>query len=369
MIRNLFFLLTSIFVYSPLLATQVPITFIEALAPKDTTASERFQTEYKAAVEAGKNLSKSKLAKCGYELSEKLVFYDASDNIQALEEAKKSAEQGSWLLVGPRRSNHYLLFVKGAPFTPSISLMASASEVSDLAPLHLSMATLNKHLAQTAISQLKKQSKETTPSYLSVVSEDCVTCVDFAKEFDAIATKNGIHKTLELKVVGDTPNLEPVKEAAKKHKPKYILLPNYSKVSAYLMHALIPIVPNAIFIGGDGWGDSKYGFIQNNENLNQANGFTVRGFPPAQEGLKEFELGRKLLKTHQGPELFSGSAQAIVRIFDGLSTLLCQSKPKTPQEFQAAFKNSGQKLFSAPWGVSLYSLKNGEIIYERKRSE
>ncbi|MFM8314255.1 MAG: hypothetical protein ACKOA8_08225, partial [Deltaproteobacteria bacterium] len=67
--------------------------------------------------------------------------------------------------------------------------------------------------------------------------------------------------------------------------------------------------------------------------------------------------------------LFSGSAQAIVRIFDGLSSLLCESKPKNQLEFRTAFTQLGSREFSAPWGVSLYNLKAGEIIYQGKRSE
>jgi len=348
---------------------KVPITFIEALAPKDTTASERFQTEYKAAINAGKELSKSKLARCGYELSEKMVFYDASDNIQALEQAKKSSEEGAWFLIGPRRSNHYLLFAQGSPNTPSVSLMASATEVSKLGPTHLSMASSNSQMARVAAAHLKTLSPKAPLSYVTILSEDCVTCVDFAQEFDKAASQKEITKKAELKIVGETPNPELIKEFAKKHKPKYVLLPNYSKVSAAVIHALLPVIPHALFIGGDGWGDSKYGFIQNNENLNAANGLTVRGFPPAKEGLKEFPLGEKLLKTKNSPELFSGSAQAIVRIFDGLSSLLCESKPKTLAEFRTAFTQLGSREFSAPWGVSLYNLKAGEIIYQGKRSE
>jgi len=346
---------------------KVPVTFTEALAPKDTTSSERFQKEYESAVATGKRHSQEQLAKCGFEISEKLSFYDASDSVQALEQAKKASEEGSWLLVGPRRSNHYLLYIKGAPNTPSVSLMASAREVADSGPLHLSMAPLNGQMASVALKKVKSLAGKDKAEYLSVVSEDCVTCVDFAAEFDKSATANGVKKLAEIKVVGESPDLEPVKRLVKQHSPKFILLPNYSKVSAAVIHAVLPLVPNAIFVGGDGWGDTKFGFVGNNENLDAAKGFTVRGFPPASIGLDQFDLGKRVLKDKNAPDLASGSALAIVRIFDGLAKLLCEAKPADSKAFQSAFKNKGQKLFSAPWGVSIYSLKTGNIVYSETR--
>ncbi|MSP19807.1 MAG: hypothetical protein EXR74_09595 [Bdellovibrionales bacterium] len=346
---------------------KVPVTFVEALAPKDTTSSERFQKEYESAVAIGKTHSKNQLAKCGYEISEKLVFYDASDSIQALEQAKKSAGEGSWLLVGPRRSNHYLLFVKGAPDTPSVSLMASAKEVSTLGSLHLSMAPLNGEMAGVAVEKVKSLMGKNKASYLSVVSEDCVTCVDFAAEFDKSATKGGVKKLAEIKVVGESPDLEPVKKLIKQHSPKFVLLPNYSKVSAAVIHAVLPIAPETVFVGGDGWGDTKFGFVQNNENLDAAKGFTVRGFPPVAIGLTQFDLGKNILKDKIAPDLASGSALAIVRIFDGLAKFLCEAKPSDSKSFQASFKSKGKKQFSAPWGVSIYSLKSGNIVYSETR--
>lgn len=78
-------------------ATPVKVSFLEALAPRDTTSSERFQKEYDFAIQTGKDLTKSELAKCGYELVDEKNLYDASDTLQALEGAKKARENGAWL--------------------------------------------------------------------------------------------------------------------------------------------------------------------------------------------------------------------------------------------------------------------------------
>lgn len=67
---------------------------MEALAPKDTTSSQRFQNEYELAVQTAKDHLKVPLEKCGYRISENKSFYDASDTLQALEKAKAAKDQG-----------------------------------------------------------------------------------------------------------------------------------------------------------------------------------------------------------------------------------------------------------------------------------
>jgi len=345
---------------------KVQIAFVEALAPKDTTSSERFQKEYETAVAIGKAQAQKELSSCGFELSTKLVFYDASDSLQALEQAKKLAQENVWLLVGPRRSNHYLLFAKGAPETPTVSLMASAKEVSDLGSLHVSLAPTNKKMAQVAVGKLKDIDHSSGTAFLSVVSEDCVSCVDFEKEFSIEAQKEGVKKLGVIKLAGESPSLEEVKEKVKALKPPFLLVPNYSKLSAAIIHAVQPLSPDTLFIGGDGWGDTQFGFVQNNDYVGKARGFTVRGFPPHQIGLNQFTLGNSL-PTETATQIASSSSLAILKALDGLTQILCEKKPKTKESFFNSFKKLSGKKFNAPWGVSVYSLKDGNIVYAETR--
>ena len=125
---SVIFLVAALLPASALPATpiRVPIHFFEALAPKDTTSSERFQHEYEAAIRTAKVLAAPRLAKCGYELDDKTFFYGASDALEAHEGGQSSERAKSWFLVGPRRSNHYALLAKGAPNVPSITLPAAS---------------------------------------------------------------------------------------------------------------------------------------------------------------------------------------------------------------------------------------------------
>jgi len=346
--------------------TKVQVAFVEALAPKDTTSSERFQKEYETSVALGKAQVEGELARCGYELSTKMVFYDASDSIQALEQAKKLSQEDTWLLIGPRRSNHYLLFSQGALDTPSVSLMASSSEVSELGSLHVSLAPTNKKMAQVAVNKLKDFNFSSEPEFLSIVAEDCVTCVDFEKDFAEIAKKEGIKKLGIIKLTGESPSLEEVKNKVKSLKPAFVLVPNYSKLSAAIIHAAQPLSPKSVFIGGDGWGDTNFGFVQNNVYVGQAKGFTVRGFPPHQVGLTQFSLGKNLSRENAS-RVASSSSLAILKTFDGLKDLLCSKKPKNRESFASSFKNVSTKIFNSPWGVSVFSLQDGNIVYSETR--
>ncbi|MEI8025282.1 MAG: hypothetical protein WCI18_02935 [Pseudomonadota bacterium] len=344
--------------------TKVKLVFIEALDPKDTTSSQRFQQEYESAIAKGKELTAQRLSSCGFEISPTASFYGASDPIQAREHAEKSTKEGAWMIVGPRRSNHYLLLAKGAPNVPSVSLMASSDEVSTLGSLHLSLAPPNSAMAHTAAEEAAiRINPKSSKAYVSIVSADCLSCKDFAKHFDVRATSLGLKKSGEISIVGDAPNMAPIIAELSKYKPSFVLLPNYSIVTSHLISAIHLALPNAFFVGGDGWGNSRFGFVQNREDIGSTAGFTVRGNPSIDASLKTFSIGKEILKAGPADTYGSSSAIAILRVFDSTAQLLCDSKPENSTEFVAGFKKVGRKLYSAPWGTSIYNLENGNISF------
>ncbi|MFN7905580.1 MAG: hypothetical protein ACK5P5_10395, partial [Pseudobdellovibrionaceae bacterium] len=218
-------------------ATKVKISFLEALAPKDTTSSERFQKEYEFAVQTGIDLTKKDLAKCGYEIVDEKSFYDASDTLQALENAKQAQENNTWMIVGPRRSNHYLLATKGADKTPSVSIMASSKEIFELPSHHLTITQSNSSMAAVLAKETKRLNKKNL-SYLSIISEDCLSCIDFAFGFDTAAKSIGMKKLGEIRITGEQPDLSEIQNQFNKLSPAIALLPNYSKVTSYLIGAI-----------------------------------------------------------------------------------------------------------------------------------
>lgn len=351
---------------SPKSLTTVRLDFLEALAPRDTTSSEEFRRQFESSVALGIKLTESDMKKCGYGFDTHTQFYSASDTLQARERATDAEKAGAWMIVGPRRSDHYLLVANGAPDAPSVSLMAGASEIEKLGAMHLTVYATNSALApalaEFAKTSLKAKQK---PNYLTVVSDDCLVCKDFSELFDAAAKARGLLKLDEIKVVTDTPDTAPVVEAVLKQQPTFILLPNYSKVSAQVMASIQSRFPSALFLGGDGWGDGQFGFVDRNPSLTTASGITVRGFPPVDNGLSTFPLGKLALEGAPGGSFVpkSGPGMAILKIIQGTKDLLCSAKPKDRIAFRKAFSKKGRSYFSAPWGVSVYRLENARITY------
>jgi len=346
--------------------TAVRLDFLEALAPRDTTSSEEFRRQFESSVALGIKLTESDLRACGYQFDAHTQFYSASDTLQAREKAVEADAAGAWLIAGPRRSDHYILVANGAPEAPSVSLMAGASEVEKLGAMHLSVYATNSALA-LALAEYAKTSVNSgqKPNYLTVVSDDCLVCRDFSQLFDSAAKGRGLQKLDELKIITDTPDTAPVVEAVLKHKPTFILLPNYSKVSAMVMASIQSRFPSALFLGGDGWGDGQFGFVDRNPSLTTATGITVRGFPPVDTGLATFPLGKQALKGAESGAFVpkSGPGMAILRIIQGTKDLLCSAKPRDRAAFRRAFAKKGRSFFSAPWGVSVYRLENARVTY------
>lgn len=342
--------------------TAVKIDLIEALSTKDTTSSLRFQKEFDQTIKVGNDALKKKAAACGYSLETSTAFFEATDPLQAKESGEKSTKSGAWIIVGPRRSNHYLLMAKGSGVTPTVSLMASASEIAQLGPRHTSLSPQNGQMAKAAAKIAKIKTKKKA-KYFSVVSEDCLSCVDFADSFNKAAAGLGLQSVGEFKVNGETPDLKYVIETGPGLRPDFVLVPNFSKVSAQVISALSPKLNNILFVGSDGWGDSNFGFLQDDAGALSAKGITVRGFPPVDQALSQFSLGRVIQKA-QVEKPTGGPGVAILKALDGITEILCESKPKTKDQFAIAFEKKATKKLSAPFGVSLYKLERSNISYD-----
>lgn len=342
----------------------VRVDFIEALAPRDTTSSVRYQQSYEGTIAVAKELLGNKLESCGYTLDTHTAFYDASDALKAKEFGAKAAADGAWLIVAPRRSNHYLLLVQGAENVPTASLMASSDKVGELGPRHRTLSPVNSRMANAAAVEAKRRTKRAA-RYVAVVSADCSNCVDFAKAFDIEAAKLGLQKASEISVLGESINAHDIREQVMTARPDFVLLPNYSKVASAVMAAFNGEKNQPLFVGGDGWGDSQYGFVQNGLDVQNVKGITVRGFPPVDSGLAAFPLGRDVLRKKRKDLAFTPDL-SILKILDDSAKVLCAKRPHDRAAFRSAFEGKLGNGLDAPWGVSVFELKRGEIHFAKR---
>lgn len=344
----------------------VRVEFVEALAPRDTTSSVRYQQSYEGTISVAKTLLEKKLAACGYTLDTRTAFYDASDALKAKELGAKAAVDGAWLIVAPRRSNHYLLLVQGAEAVPTASIMASADKVGELGSRHRTLSPINSKMAAIAAKEARARTKRKA-RYVSIVSADCANCVDFSKSFDRAAEKLALAKALEIPITGEAFKVDELREKVNAAKPDFVLLPNYSKVASIVMAAFNSDVKPPLFVGGDGWGDAQYGFVQNGLDVQKVRGITVRGFPPVATGLEKFPLGRSVSK--KASSLGFAPDLSILKILDESAKALCAKRPKNKEEFRAAFEGKFGDGLKAPWGVSVFELKKGEIKFAKTIQE
>lgn len=343
--------------------TQVRVAFVEALAPRDTTSSARYQQSYEGTINLAKDLLEKRLKTCGYAFDTHTAFYDASDALRAKELGAKAAEDGAWLIVGPRRSNHYLLLVQGAEAVPTISIMASSDKVVELGARHGSVSPINSKMASIAVQEAEARTKKNA-AYVSVVSSDCSNCVDFAKSFERAAIDEGLRKVGEIFLTGELVHSVELREKVAELRPDFVLLPNYSKISSAVMASFNDERQPPLFIGGDGWGDSQYGFVQNGLDIQKIKGVTVRGFPSPEKGLSLFPLGRQIAKSKLKNLSYTPDL-SILKIMEDATNTLCTKRPKTKEAFFSVFDDQLSKSLTAPWGVSVFELKRGEIRFAK----
>jgi len=136
------------------------------------------------------------------------------------------------------------------------------------------------------------------------------------------------------------------------------------------MLAIKKLLPQSLYLGGDGWGENSWGFVEHGPNLNGLIGYTARGNIPTDQALKSFSLGRKVLKEPSKAKAIpsSGSALTILKIFDSLESFLCTRKPKTRAAFREQFTHHRNKFFIPSWGIGVYQLKDSKITFHSAES-
>ncbi len=81
-------------------------------------------------------------------------------------------------------------------------------------------------------------------------------------------------------------------------------------------------------------------------------------------GLSAFPLGKEILKTKRKNLAFTPDL-SILRILDETAKTLCSARPKNREAFRSAFEGKQGNGLNAPWGVSIFELKRGEIHFAK----
>jgi hypothetical protein len=301
-----------------------------------------------------------KLASCGYKLDYVPYFFDQADILSAKEAASYIESKNAWFLIGPDRSDFFLLTVNGLKKTPAISLMAGSKAVTDLLPPIFTMYPNNNELTKAAfyISQKEHLGK----TYGAFVDATCDACKDFASEFDKISNKKLVRK-FQIDSGEDNPDLSVLLNRLATTKIDFLLLPNFSKLSGYVMSQVHKAYPEIKFLGASGWGAGDYNFIVNYNLSNDTIAYSARiGLPP--EKLEElygvYSLDRQWNGKVSNPPM---SSFLTIQLLSNITDQLCKSKPKNQSEFYQYLAKQKSDLFKAKIGIAAYKIINSEPTY------
>lgn len=344
---------------------QVLIGALDGLSEIDTKASDKFRKSYEAAFAYAMGRTAKELESCGYSIALDIEQYAFSDTLAPREGAEKLAGRGAWIIFAPTNSKHFILSTQGSNQSVFVSAMAGSNAVYELKAPFFTMYPSIGEFATHAIKTARKL--EYGPKFGSIVATGCLSCADFHDSF-VKAAKPDFSEIFSLEFSGDTPNLQNLKTALKKDAVDFLLVPNSSRPSGYILSELKDEFPNLKFIGTDGWGNAEYSLMTGYDLGKDQQGFSVRGDLGAADMSALYRGGFPHLALKGQKVDPSYSAFVLNDFFDILTRKLCEYKPVDRADFLKDFTKASHSTFRPRTLMGVFSLKNGSLHFEQELS-
>ena len=334
----------------------VKIGVMESLSPTAPGSSERYKRFLEAAIYYAAGENEAKLSKCGYKLTPSISYFDTYDIQELIHTTKELEAQNAWAIIGPRRSGHFLTAAKNLEHTPIISTMANADEIYSLNKLTFSMYPSASQLAQ----KLSKQISSYGQTYASVVDVRCTPCVNFSNTFTK--SYKGT-QAFEYEVASNTPNLKPLLAKLKKQQVDFLVIPNYSELTGYVISEVHKKYPNIKFIGSDGWGEDTFSLMQGYGINKEVKGIAIRSGVQKQDKNQHYRIYSLEREINGETVTPPNSIYAIVESIRTISDDLCESKAKDQKQFTTYMTTQPQSHFQKRAIYSLYELKDSKLTF------
>jgi hypothetical protein len=341
----------------------IPIKFgvITPNYKEDNLHGEQEKDFGEAALNYAIGESSNTLHKCGYQLSYLTYYIDNTDSLSAKEGGEYIKSKNVWFIIGPNRSDLFLLTLNGSKSTPAISLMAGADAVTHLKPPIFSMYPSSKQIAAAAVNIVEE--KNLGHHYGVFLDATCNSCIDFSKYFDAFS-KNKLSKEFSIETTDDNPDIAKLLKTLETNKIDFLLLPNFSKLSGNVMAAVHQKFPNIKFLGSDGWGSEDHSFITDNNLPNDIVAYCVRVGMPSKKLASFYHVYS--LDKEWGDRVVSPSIANFltIELLRKISSQLCETKPKSKEEFYRYLEKQNTNVFKTKIGISLYKIRDSKPIFE-----
>lgn len=338
----------------------VKIGVLEAFSNIDSYASEHYKDSYQSALYYSLGKNDKVLAKCGYRFEIIKSYFGNTDLTSAKDAASKLNESDIWIVLGPQRSEKFLIASQKLSNTPMVSPIANSTSVTSLHNDFFSMYYPVNILAKNAVFAVDKERYGT--SYGTFTDATCLECKDFTSSFNNYS-KGKFNKQFGLFAVSDTPDLDELIDNISKHKIDFLLLPNYSKFSGYTISKLHTIFPNLKFVGSEGWGQNKWSFLPAYSIPRDTVGLSIRSGNNDIDSanlMQVYSLNHKWNNTILPPSYL---AYAIIQLFNQLTTDICKVRPKNKIEFTRFLKQQSKTHFQTKLPMSIYHLKNNQTTF------
>lgn len=334
----------------------VPIALFEPIKENHSHIAEPNRVEFLKSIDLFERLLRPRLQSCGYQLIVDRHFFATESRSQLFLEAKNLSKD-TWFIIGPRQSDNYFITSLAAKEIPSVSTMATSKEVRNFGEAH---KTLGSHPV-IAAARLIEEAASRLPSatYITVTRSDCLSCKDFAAEFDFVSNKRSFKKLKEFSFKSATAPMDELVEWLATHKPDFILIPTKGDFAARIISRVHSLTPKSIFLGSDGWGDAHFGAIRNLNFPPQFKAIFVRPVPPPEIFVQQLRLPDA--QKRDLSEFRFSAGLLIYSVLEKVSNLLCDHHPKTPGEFKRIFEKS--KDFQQQDTPHIYTIENGKFHY------
>ena len=358
------FLLVLVTIFSnPILANEklinVKIGLLESLSPKIPSSSDRYKSLNESALFYALGENEKKLNECGYRITTTTSYFDTLDAIELIVEAKALEQSNPWVIIGPRRSNHFITASKEIKQTPMISTLANADAIFNSNRLIFSMSSSITNLAKAMSNEIEKSNFG--KRYGTVVDVRCNNCVDFAKALRKFNSNR--NEAFYLEVADNTPDLDKLKENIAKHKIDYLVVPNYSELSGYIISEIQKSNPSIKFVGADGWGENSFSYINGYGVNSDTVAMSIKAGVRNSDKDKYFKINSLDSEVNGANIKPPYSVYALIELIRILSNDLCNSSAKNKHEFSEYLAKKPSNHFVKNVPYSIYKIKNGQLEF------
>jgi hypothetical protein len=335
----------------------IRIGALTASDPASTEYNRKFRTAFEGSLFYSLGRNTNKIESCGYRYELSFGYYQIDDKLSAMEVAKRLEESNAWVVVGPDRSDHFVLASKGVSKSFLVSALAGSNMATSLPFPTFTMSPENNEFANTLFAAAREQ--KFGAKYAVAVDRSCKFCTDFSESYKKYAG----NPLFTFDISEENPRISELKGFLKEHKPNYLLLPVYSRLAGRIISSLSQF-SDLKFAGGDSWGDDKFSFLPKFPIAKHQRGLTVRVGASDAIISQIFETQSLRFSTDFEESNYVPIPSLLhANFINQVTNLICEMKPKSRAEFIEIVRARYRDTFRPNLGISVYELRDGAIHF------